>query len=94
MNIRRKEKEAKILQYGKRIWGITEGTTREKIDKAIARTIEFFEQMGTPTTLSWYGVTDSTIDKIEKRFASRNTLLGEKRDIDSTVTRAILRDRL
>lgn len=94
MNIRRKEKEAKILQYGERIWGITEGTTREKIDKAIARTIEFFEQMGTPTTLSWYGVTDSTIDKIEKRFASRNTLLGEKRDIDSTVTRAILRDRL
>ncbi len=94
MNIRRKEKEAKILQYGERIWGITEGTTGEKIDKAIARTIEFFEQMGTPTTLSWYGVTDSTIDKIEKRFASRNTLLGEKRDIDSTVTRAILRDRL
>lgn len=94
MNIRRKEKEAKILQYGKRIWGITEGTTGEKIDKAISRTIEFFEQMGTPTTLSWYGVTDSTIDKIEKRFASRNTLLGEKRDIDSSVTRAILRDRL
>ncbi len=94
MNIRRKEKEAKLLQYGERIWGITEGITAEKIDKTISCTVEFFERMGTPTTLSWYGITDSTIGKIEKRFASRNTLLGEKRDIDSTVTRAILADRL
>ena len=94
MNIRRKEKEAKLLQYGERIWGITEGTTTEKIDKAISCTVEFFERMGTPTTLSWYGITDSTIGKIEKRFASRNTLLGEKRDIDSTITHEILADRL
>ena len=94
MNIRRKSKEEKILQYGERIWGITEGTIDERIDRTIAGTIRFFEKMGTPTTLSYYGVTDSTIEKIEKRFAQRNTLLGEKRDIDSKVTRAILTDRL
>lgn len=94
MNIRRKVKEEKILQYGERIWGITEGTIDERIDRTIAGTIRFFEKMGTPTTLSYYGVTDSTIEKIEKRFAQRNTLLGEKRDIDSKVTRAILTDRL
>ena len=94
MNIRRKEKEAKILQYGERIWGITEGTIDERIDKSIALTIEFFEGMGTPTTLSWFGITDSTIEKIENRFAARKTLLGEKRDIDSAVIRTILADRL
>jgi alcohol dehydrogenase YqhD (iron-dependent ADH family) len=50
--------------------------------------------MGTPTRLSYYGVTDSTISKIENRFALRNTLLGEQNDIDHRVTRAILADRL
>ncbi len=94
MNIRRKVKAEKILQYGERIWGITEGTIDERIDRTITSTVGFFEKMGTPTTLSYYGVTDSTIEKIEKRFAARNTLLGEKRDIDSKVTRAILTDRL
>ena len=94
MNIRRKEKEAKILQYGERIWGITAGTTDERIDQTIASTVTFFEKMGVPTTLSAYGVTDSTIGKIEHRFAMRKTMLGEKRDIDSQVTRAILTDRL
>lgn len=94
MNIRRKEKEAKILQYGERIWGITAGTTDERIDQTIASTVAFFEKMGVPTTLSAYGVTDSTIGKIEHRFAMRKTMLGEKRDIDSQVTRAILTDRL
>lgn len=94
MNIRRKSKEEKILQYGERIWQITEGTIDERIDRTIASTVRFFEKMGTPTTLSYYGVTDSTIEKIEKRFAQRNTLLGEKRDIDCKVTRAILTDRL
>lgn len=94
MNVRRKVKEKKILQYGERIWGICEGTPDERIDKAIARTVEFFETMGTPTRLSYYGVTDSTISKIENRFALRNTLLGEQNEIDHRVTRAILADRL
>jgi len=39
-------------------------------------------------------VTDSTIGKIENRFARRNTLMGENKDIDSLVTRTILTDRL
>ncbi len=94
MNIRRRQKEAKILQYAERIWGITEGSSDEKIDKAIARTVRFFEGLGIPTRLSYYGITSSTISKIENRFAVRNTLLGETRDIDSRVTRAILEDRL
>mgnify|MGYP001169937179 FL=1 len=94
MNIRRREKEAKILQYGERIWGITDGTPDARIDQTIARTTGFFEQMGIPTTLSEYGVTDSTIGKIENRFARRNTLMGENKDIDSRLTRTILTDRL
>jgi NADP-dependent alcohol dehydrogenase len=94
MNIRRKVKEEKILQYGERIWGISEGTPDERIDQAIARTEEFFESMGTPTRLSYYGVTDSTIDKIVSRFRARNSRMGETREIDATLTQKILADRL
>ncbi len=94
MNIRRKVKEEKILQYGERIWGINEGTPDERIDQAIARTEEFFESMGTPTRLSYYGVTDSTIDKIVSRFSARNSRMGETREIDATLTQKILADRL
>ena len=32
MRVKQKNKEAKMLQYGERIWNITEGTTDEKID--------------------------------------------------------------
>jgi NADP-dependent alcohol dehydrogenase len=94
MNICRKNKEKKILQYGERIWGITSGTTDEKVDRAIAKTVEFFETTGTPTRLSYYGITDSTISKIASRFESRKTRLGEKKDIDFNVVRMILEDRL
>jgi len=94
MNIRRRQKEAKILQYGERIWGITEGNTDERMDQAIAKTIGFFELMGLPTRLANCGVTENTIDMIEARFESRKTVLGENKDIDSAVVRSILLDRL
>jgi NADP-dependent alcohol dehydrogenase len=94
MQIQRKQKETKILQYGERIWGISSGTMEEKVDKAIAKTVEFFEKTGLPTRLSYFGITDSTIELIVKRFESRKSKLGENRDIDYNVVRAILEDRL
>jgi NADP-dependent alcohol dehydrogenase len=93
MNFCRKEKEEKILQYGDRIWGITTGTTSEKVDKAIAMTVGFFEKMGLPTRLSAYSVSDTTIDEIAKRFEIRNSQLGENKNIDSKAVRTILEDR-
>jgi NADP-dependent alcohol dehydrogenase len=94
MQIQRKQKEAKILQYGERIWGISAGTVEEKVGKAISKTVEFFETMGLPTRLSYYGITDSTIELIVKRFESRKSKLGENRDIDYRVVRSVLEERL
>jgi len=94
MNIKRENKKDKILQYGKRIWGITTGTDDEKIDAAIAKTIEFFESVGLPTTLSAYNVGEETIGKIVARFDKRPFKLGEKADIDFKQVEDILRDRL
>lgn len=94
MNIRRREKEEKIVQYAERIWNITSGTADERINAAIKKTEEFFIQMGIPVRLPDYDVPAYTIDKIVSRFGKRNTLMGERRDIDATVTAKILADRL
>lgn len=94
MHVKRESKKDKILQYGERIWGITSGTDDEKIDIAIEKTVEFFESMGLPTTLSEYNVPVDTVAKITSRFEERGFKLGEKADIDPNEIEAILMDRL
>lgn len=94
MHVKRNNKKDKIIQYGQRIWGITKGTDDEKIDAAIAKTVEFFESLGVPTTLPEYGVTIDTIAKITDRFEKRGFKVGEKADIDFNEVKEILMDRL
>lgn len=94
MNIKRQIKKDKILQYGKRIWGINTGTDDEKIDAAIAKTIAFFESVGLPTTLPDYNVPEESVTKIVARFEKRGYKLGEKADIGFQEIEQILRDRL
>lgn len=94
MNLKRNNKGGKIIQYGERIWGITEGTNDERIDAAIAKTVAFFESLGVPTTLPEYDVPATTIDRIKLRFKENGMILGEKSDIDFEEIEAILKDRL
>jgi NADP-dependent alcohol dehydrogenase len=94
MHVKRENKKDKILQYGERIWGINEGTNDERIDKTIAKTVEFFESLGVPCTLPEYDVPAETIGKIKERFRQRNSKLGEKQDIDYKEVEAILENRL
>lgn len=94
MNLKRKNKKDKLLKYADRIWGIKSGTTDQKIDAAIAKTIEFFESLGVPTSLPEYDVPASTVDKITLRFKESGMKLGEKGDIDFAGVEAILKDRL
>jgi NADP-dependent alcohol dehydrogenase len=94
MNLKRNEKKDKILQYGKRIWGITAGTDEEKIDSAIAKTVDFFESVGLPTTLPAYNVPEESVTKIVARFEKRRYKLGEKADIGFQEIEQILMDRM
>ena len=94
MKIKRNEKKDKILQYGKRIWGITTGTDDEKIDAAIAKTAGFFESLGLPTTLPDYGVSEESVTRIVARFEKRRYKLGEKADIGYPEIEQILMDRM
>lgn len=94
MNIKREVKKDKLLQLGERVWGIREGNTKEKIDRTIQKTIDFFESVGLPTKLPDYGVSTDNIDTICSRFKEREVKIGEKADMGSGEIRLVLEDRM
>ena len=94
MRVMRREKEAKLLQYAARVWGITEGSTSEVIDRAIAATEAFFQSLGVKTRLGDYGIGEATVAEIRRRFDERKWNLGENGIVTPEKAEAILRDRL
>lgn len=86
----RQKKSAKLLQYGERIWGITQGTEQERVEMAIRKTEAFFKELGLPTRLGDAGIGEETISEIEKRFNERKAGYGEDEDVTGTVARQIL----
>ncbi len=91
MQHQREKKRGKLIQYGKRVWGLTQTNEDELIDAAIAATRQFFEQMGTPTTLSGYGVGRDSIPKLVDMLVKHGLLaLGEHGAITPEASREIL----
>ncbi|MGK5087561.1 iron-containing alcohol dehydrogenase [Bdellovibrionota bacterium FG-2] len=91
MNIMRKQKGAKILQYGARVWGIHSGTESEKIDQAIAKTKQFFESLHVPTTLTAYKIDRSAVAKaLEGLKRHEMTEMGETGAVSVEVSAKIL----
>ncbi|PWJ45013.1 iron-containing alcohol dehydrogenase [Sediminitomix flava] len=76
-------KKEKLVQYGERVWNITEGTEDERAQKAIEKTVEFLESLGIQTKISDYTSDYSEASKIiADRFKERNWLgMGERQDI-------------
>ncbi|GAB3538998.1 iron-containing alcohol dehydrogenase [Pontibacter brevis] len=76
------EKKEKLLQYGRRVWGVDAGTEDECIEATLQATISFFESMEIRTQLSDYEVGEDTIKAIVQRFQARGVKdLGERSDI-------------
>jgi len=89
--VRKEQKREKLLQYGERVWGITEGTEEERIDAAIAKTEEFFNSLGIPTRLRSYDIDESGIDRIIASLEKHGmTALSEHGDVTPDVSRQIL----
>lgn len=83
LDIKRKQKHEKLLQYGKRVWNIVHGSDNEKIDQTIQKTRDFFEKVGVKTRLSDYNIDANLIPElIEQLQRHRRTALGEHKDID------------
>lgn len=90
MWVMRCEKGDKMIQYGKRVFGVDIQDRDEAIVEIIRRTEDFFLMLGFKIKLSENGVTIKTIDEIERRFTERNYKLGENRSVTPAVAREIL----
>jgi len=91
----KEEKKEKLLQYGQRVWNITEGTEEERIQAAIDKTEGFFESLGVKTRLGEYNVSQETIDRIVARFEERKWVaLGDRGLTTPEVTRKALEFQL
>jgi NADP-dependent alcohol dehydrogenase len=90
MDIMRKEKHGKLLQYARRVWNITIENEEQAIDEAIERTENFFRSIGKKTRLSEYGIGNDVIDTIVQRFTDRGWAVGEHGIVTPEKTRLIL----
>lgn len=94
MNVLREQKGDKIVQFGERVWGVTEGSKDERIDRTIAATEEFFRSLGLATRLSELSIGEDVVEEIVGRFRERGTLLGENSNVDYRLVEQILRQRM
>ncbi|PSU23562.1 NADH-dependent alcohol dehydrogenase [Photobacterium phosphoreum] len=95
MQVCRKEKQAKLVQYAERVFGITTGTTDERIDAAIAHTIAFFKEMDVPTSLADVELGAADIDVLIASLEKHGrTALGEHGKLTIADSRKILETAL
>ncbi|MDD3033985.1 MAG: iron-containing alcohol dehydrogenase [Bacteroidales bacterium] len=90
MWVMREEKGDKIVQMGRRIWGIEETDKEMAIKMTIECTDGFFRSLGLKTSLSENNIGEETIEEIVARFRERDVHFGENRSVDANNTRKIL----
>lgn len=82
LSARRTQKKEKLLQYGERVLGVSEGSDATRLEATIQATGAFFESLGVPTRLAAYGLTADDIPKVVANLkASRRVRMGERLDI-------------
>ena len=92
MKVKRREK---LLQYASRVWNISQGSEEQRIELAVQRTEEFFQQIGIATHLSDYSIGQGTIDRIVDRFTQRRMrAVGVQQDISIADVAELLKSRL
>lgn len=84
-------KKAKLLQYAERIWGLTTGGDKERIDEAIERTEDFFRSLGLQTRLTECGIGENVANEIVRRLSERGTSISFCHDYTAETISAILR---
>lgn len=91
----RKDKREKLIQYGQRVWGITDKDDEKIIDKAIAKTRTFFESFGVKTYLHEYDIDKTAVDKVVEQLKRHHlNTLGEKGNITLDVSHRIVQASL
>ncbi|SHI15320.1 NADP-dependent alcohol dehydrogenase [Ferrimonas marina] len=92
---RREAKRAKLLQYARRVHGITDGAEDARVQGAIEATVAFFRHMGVPTSLSEAEIGPEAVEQVLANLkAHGREAMGEHGDIGLQQCRAILESAL
>nr|ELR5111198.1 iron-containing alcohol dehydrogenase [Providencia stuartii] len=84
------QKQVKLAQYAEQVWGIHDGSDKQKALQAIELTREFFERMQVKTRLSDYNLGQDVIEPlIESLTKNGMTALGEHHDITPEISRRV-----
>lgn len=79
---RRERKAAKLAQFARRVWGVTDANDPAAIEKGIAAMEGFFHSLGMPTKLADYKISPADAAKrVSERFTQRNAKIGENGEI-------------
>ncbi|MGB2427210.1 MAG: iron-containing alcohol dehydrogenase [Alteromonas sp.] len=82
MNAKRAEKHRKLLQYAQRVWNIDTADEEAAIDEAIAKTEDFFRDLGMKTRLQEYDIDADAAEVVKQGLITNGFLkLGERQDI-------------
>jgi len=86
------DKKEKLVQYGKRVWGLTGESDIEIAEKAIEMTVTFFQSLGIDTKLSDYtSEYQDTSQIVFDRFTERKWVgLGETQKIGPEMAKEIV----
>lgn len=91
LEVQKKQKWDKLLQYGERVWDLREGSPESRVAAAIERTRAWFESLGIATKLSAYVTPGNTAGDVSARLEKRGlTAIGERADISPAVVQTIL----
>ena len=91
----REQKRDKLLQYGRRVFGLQHQDEERLIDEAISHTRQFFEQMGVPTRLADYGIgAEAVAAVVNKLIELQVERCGEHGDMTPEVVVKLLQKAL
>jgi NADP-dependent alcohol dehydrogenase len=86
-----KRKQARLAQFGKRVFHITEGDEAARAVQAIDRMEAFFQSINVATRFSAYGIDAKDAGKqVASRLAKRGAKLGEYGDLGQAEIQAII----
>lgn len=84
-------KADKLAMMAENVWGIKNGSKKQKAAAAIEQTVKFFHSVGMPTKLNYYNIAQNDTAKMIERFAERGVVMGENGDIDAAAIKKILK---
>jgi NADP-dependent alcohol dehydrogenase len=68
------DRKNKLVQWGERVWNITEGSEEERASLAISSMVAFFEGLGIHTKMSDYGIGEEFIPIIVERLKKHGAM--------------------